>query len=112
MSTASPAALDEFLARFTSQVGSGFGLIQGDVQGVFATLMVISLGLSALLWALDENQNIPAALIRKVLLFGFFAWLITGWRSLSLTVVNGFAALGLKAAGGGLSVGEFMSAPS
>lgn len=112
MATASPAAIDEFLDRFTSQVGSGFGLIQGDVQGVFAILMVISIGLSALLWALDEHQNVPAALIRRIMLFGFFAWLITGWRSLSLVVVNGFAALGLKAGGGSLGLADLMQAPS
>lgn len=111
MATASPSALDDFLDRFTSQVATGFGLIQGDVQGVFATLVVISLGLSALLWALDDHQNVPAALIRKVLLFGFFAWLITGWRSLSLTVVNGFVALGLKAGGGGANP-NFLDSPS
>jgi type IV secretion system protein TrbL len=112
MQTASPAAIDEFLARFTSQVGNGFGLIQGDVQTVFASLMVISIGLSGLLWALDENQNIPGALIRKVLLFGFFAWLISGWRTLSLTIVNGFVGLGLKAGGGSLAVSDLMQSPS
>jgi type IV secretion system protein TrbL len=108
MSTASPAAIDQLLDRYTTQVGSGFGLIQGDVQATFGILMIISLGLSALLWALDEHQNIPAALVRKILLFGFFAWLISGWRALTLTVINGFAALGLKAGGGSLTVGELM----
>lgn len=108
MSTASPAAIDTLLDRYTAQVGSGFGLIQGDVQAVFGTLMVISLGLSALLWALDENQNVPAALVRKILLFGFFAWLITGWHTLTLVVINGFAALGLKAGGGQMGVGDLM----
>uniref|UniRef100_B0T9G2 P-type conjugative transfer protein TrbL n=1 Tax=Caulobacter sp. (strain K31) TaxID=366602 RepID=B0T9G2_CAUSK len=112
MSTASPAALDEYLNRYTTQVGGGFGLLQGDVQAVFASLVIISLGLSGLLWALDENENVPAALIRKVLLFGFFAWLITGWHAITQTVVNGFAALGLKAGGGSLSVGDLMHSPS
>ncbi|WP_454718961.1 P-type conjugative transfer protein TrbL [Caulobacter segnis] len=112
MQTASPAALDEFLARFTNQVGSGFGLVQGDVQAVFGTLMVISIGLSGLLWALDETQNVPAALIRKVMLFGFFAWLLASWHDLTLTVVKGFAALGLKAGGGSLSLADLMNAPS
>lgn len=108
MSTASPAAIDDLLDRYTSQVGSGFGLIQGDVQATFGILMIISLGLSALLWALDEHQKVPAALVRKILLFGFFAWLISGWKALTLTVINGFAALGLKAGGGALTVGELM----
>lgn len=111
MSTASPAAIDQLLDRYTAQVGSGFGLIQGDVQATFGLLMIISLGLSALLWALDENHNVPAALVRKILLFGFFAWLISGWHALTLTVINGFAALGLKAGGGQLGVGDLM-APS
>lgn len=108
MTTASPAAIDELLDRYTTQVGSGFGLIQGDVQTTFGILMIISLGLSALLWALDEHQNVPAALVRKILLFGFFAWLISGWKALTLTVINGFAALGLKAGGGALSIGDLM----
>lgn len=111
MSTASPAAIDQLLDRYTTQVGSGFGLIQGDVQATFGILMTISLGLSALLWALDEHQNVPAGLVRKILLFGFFAWLISGWHALTLTVVNGFAALGLKAGGGQMSVDDLM-APS
>ncbi|MEH0196295.1 P-type conjugative transfer protein TrbL [Caulobacter sp. CCNWLY153] len=108
MSTASPAAIDDLLDRYTTQVGSGFGLIQGDVQATFGVLMTISLGVSALLWALDEHENVPAALVRKILLFGFFAWLISGWKALTLTVINGFAALGLKAGGGALSVGDLM----
>ncbi|KQV54648.1 P-type conjugative transfer protein TrbL [Caulobacter sp. Root342] len=108
MTTASPAAIDELLDRYTTQVGSGFGLIQGDVQTTFGIVMIISLGLSALLWALDEHQNVPAALVRKILLFGFFAWLISGWKALTLTVINGFAALGLKAGGGALTVGDLM----
>lgn len=112
MSTASPSALDEFLARYTEQVGAGFPLLSGDVRGVFAALIVISLGLSGLLWAIDENDNIPASLIRKLLLYGFFAWLIASWHDLTLTVVNGFAALGLKAGGGALSVGDLMHSPS
>jgi type IV secretion system protein TrbL len=112
MSTASPAVIDQLLDRYTTQVGTGFGLVQGDVQSVFGVLMVISLGLSALLWALDEQQNVPAALIRKILLFGFFAWLITGWRILTLTVINGFAFLGLKAGGGRLSIGDLMQPSS
>ncbi|PVM83557.1 P-type conjugative transfer protein TrbL [Caulobacter radicis] len=108
MSTASPAAIDDLLDRYTTQVGSGFGLIQGDVQATFGVLMTISLGVSALLWALDEHENVPAALVRKILLFGFFAWLISGWKTLTLTVINGFAALGLKAGGGALTVGDLM----
>ena len=111
MATADPAALDQFISAFTGQVGNGFGAIAGPVQGVLATLVVISITLSAILWAIDETQNIMAALIRKILLIGFFAWLVTNWHSLTLTVINGFAKLGLQASGGG-SIGDFTRAPT
>ena len=49
MATATPAALDEFIRRFTGQIDSGFGLIAGDVQAILATLVVISITLTAIL---------------------------------------------------------------
>ena len=112
MATADPAVLDDFLNRFRSQVDAGFGLIQGDGSGVLATLVTISIIITALLWAIDENQNVLASLVRKVLLVGFFAWLVAQWHSLSTTVVNGFAALGLKAGGGAMTVSTFTTSPS
>lgn len=111
MATADPAALDQFITAFTGQVGAGFGAISGDVQGVLATLVVISIVLSAIMWAIDETQNVLAPFVRKILLIGFFAWLVTNWHSLSLVVVNGFAKLGLKASNGG-SIGDFTRAPT
>lgn len=111
MATASPAALDEFIRRFTTQIDTGFGVISGEVQTVLGTLVVISIALTAILWAIDETQNVLASLVRKVLLVGFFAWLVGSWHMLSLTVVNGFGQLGLRASGGG-SVDDFMNAPT
>ena len=112
MATADSNALDDFLNTFRTQVDSGFGLISGDVGSVFGVLVVISVGLAALLWAIDETQNVTAAFIRKILLVGFFAWLISSWHSLSVTIVEGFAALGLKAGSGSLSLSDFMNSPS
>ncbi len=112
MATASPAGLDLFLNNFRTQVDSGFGLISGDVQGVLGTLVVISIVTTAIFWAIDENQNVLASLVRKVLLIGFFAWLVTQWHTLSQTVVDGFASLGLKAGGGAMSLGNFLNSPS
>ncbi len=112
MATADASALDDFLNTFKSQVDSGFNLIQGDVSAVLGTLVVISIAATAILWAIDENQNVLASLVRKVLLVGFFAWLVTQWHILSSTVVNGFAALGLKAGGGTMTVSTFTTSPS
>ncbi len=110
--TADPAVLDDFLNKFRTQVDAGFGLIQGDVSNTLATLVVISIVTTAILWAIDENQNVLASLVRKVLLVGFFAWLVAQWPTLTKTVVNGFAALGLKAGGGTMTVSTFTTSPS
>ena len=110
--TADTSTLDDFLNKFRTQVDAGFGLIQGDVSAVLATLVVISITITAILWAIDENQNVLASLVRKVLLVGFFAFLVAQWPSLAATVVNGFAALGLKAGGGTMDVTTFTQSPS
>src|SRR5258708_7678760 len=112
MATADPGALDDFLTKFRGKVDAGFGLIQGDVPATLATLVVISIVVTAILWAVDENQNVLASLVRKVLLVGFFAWLVTQWPTLTKTIVNGFAALGLKAGGGAMSLSDFTTSPS
>src|SRR5271154_6354608 len=112
MATADPAVLDDFLNQFRTQVDAGFGLIQGDVSATLGTLVVISIVVTAILWAIDENQNVLASLVRKILLVGFFAFLVTQWHALSTTVVNGFAALGLQAGGGAMSVTTFTTSPS
>jgi type IV secretion system protein TrbL len=112
MATADPAVLDDFLNKFRTQVDAGFGLIQGDVSATLGTLVVISIVITALLWAIDENQNVLASLVRKVLLVGFFAWLVSQWPTLTKTVINGFAALGLKAGGGAMTVTTFTTSPS
>ena len=112
MATADPAVLDDFLNKFRTQVDAGFGLIRGDVSATLGTLVVISIVITALLWAIDENQNVLASLVRKVLLVGFFAWLVSQWPILTKTVVNGFAALGLKAGGGAMTVTTFTTSPS
>jgi len=53
-----------------------------------------------------------ASLVRKVLLVGFFAFLVAQWPTLTKTIVNGFAALGLKAGGGAMSLSDFTTSPS
>ena len=112
MATADPAVLDDFLNKFRAQVDAGFGLIQGDVSATLGTLVVISIVVTAILWAIDENQNVLASLVRKTLLVGFFVFLVAQWPTLSKTIVNGFAALGLKAGGGAMTLTDFTTSPS
>lgn len=104
--------IDRFLSAYLNAIDSGFGLIKPDVLNVFGLLIVITIGITAVFWALDENNNVAAGLFRKTLQIGFFAWLIGDWAGLSKTVVLGFAQLGLQAGGAGVNVNTFLSSPS
>ena len=104
--------IDQFLNAYLAAINSGFGLLRPDVMNVFGILIVITIGITAVFWALDENNAIVAGLFRKVLLIGFFAWLLNDWSGLTSTIVKGFAALGLKAGGSAMSVQAFLSSPS
>jgi type IV secretion system protein TrbL len=75
-------------------------------------LVLISVSGAALFWALDENSQISAALIRKILLVGAFSWLLASWQTLSRAIAEGFAALGLKAGSGSLSLSDLMQSPT
>lgn len=104
--------IDKFLNAYLAAINSGFGLLRPDVMNVFGILIVITIGITAVFWAIDENNAVVAGLFRKVLLIGFFAWLLNDWNGLTSTIVKGFAALGLKAGGSAMSVQAFLSSPS
>ena len=104
--------IDTFLAAFLNAIDGGFGLISPDVMNVFSILIVITIGITAVFWALDENNTVVAGLFRKTLLIGFFGWLLSDWNNLTKTIVLGFAQLGLKAGGSSMPVGSFITEPS
>ncbi len=100
--------IDQFLNVFTQYIDSGFGLLQGDVKWLAATLIAIDLVLAALFWAWAPDEDVVARLVRKVLFVGAFAFIINNWASLSKIVFESFAGLGLKASGTGLSEADFL----
>lgn len=100
--------IDQFLNVFTQYIDSGFGLLQGEVKWLAATLIAIDLVLAALFWAWAPDENVIARLVKKVLFVGAFAFIINNWASLSRIVFESFAGLGLKASGTGLSEADFL----
>lgn len=103
--------IDKFLADFTSSTSTGFGLINHDVTAIFGTLIVISIGLMAVYWAIDENNSVLPALFRKTLQIGFFVYVVNDWQGLSKTVVLGFIQIGLKAGASSMNPNTFMQEP-
>ena len=102
------SVIDQFLQTFTRFIESGFGLLQGDVNYLSTTLIVIDITLAGIFWAMSENTNVIAQLLRKVLYVGFFAFIITNFAILSNVVFDSFAGLGLRAGGSSLTAADIM----
>ncbi len=106
------AVIDRFLATFAQYIDSGFGLLQGDVAFLTATLIVIDMTLAGLFWAMNhasgQGDDVIAKLLRKVLYVGAFAYIIGNFNVLAGIVFRSFAGLGLIASGSSLTMGNFL----
>ncbi|MED5500628.1 MAG: P-type conjugative transfer protein TrbL [Pseudomonadota bacterium] len=104
--------IDHFLNVFSTYIDSGFGLLQGEVAFLTATLVVIDMTLAGLYWALGhvtgQGEDVLAKLIRKVLYVGAFAYIIGNFNWLASIVFRSFAGLGLTATGSALSMETFL----
>ncbi|HBN9689373.1 MULTISPECIES: P-type conjugative transfer protein TrbL [Pseudomonas] len=103
--------IDRFLDTFSRYIDSGFGLLQGEVAYLTATLVAIDMTFAGLYWALGhatgQGEDVMAKLIRKVLYVGAFAYIIGNFNWLSSIVFRSFAGLGLTATGA-LSMDTFL----
>lgn len=100
--------IDTFLATFIRYIDSGFGLLAGDVAYLSTSLIIIDVTLAGLFWALGQNVDVIAGLIKKVLYVGFFAFVIGNFSALSNIIFDSFARLGIVATGGALTPADLM----
>ncbi|MGY8606043.1 P-type conjugative transfer protein TrbL [Gluconobacter cerinus] len=100
--------IDNFLAIFTQYIDSGFGLVQGDVHWLAATLITIDITLAGLFWALAPDEDVLARLIRKTLFIGMFAFIIGNFNGLARIIYESFAGLGIEAGGGHLTQAQLL----
>jgi len=104
--------IDRFLDVFSRYIDSGFGLLQGEVAFLTATLIVIDMTLAGLFWAMGhasgQGDDVIAKLLRKVLYVGAFAYIIGNFNALASVVFRSFAGLGLTASGSTLSMSNFL----
>ncbi|MGU2390836.1 P-type conjugative transfer protein TrbL [Pseudomonas aeruginosa] len=95
--------IDRFLDTFSRYIDSGFGLLQGEVAYLTATLIAIDMTIAGLYWSLGhatgQGEDVTAKLIRKVLYVGAFAYIIGNFNWLAGIVFHSFAGLGLTATG-------------
>uniref|UniRef100_UPI0009374579 P-type conjugative transfer protein TrbL n=3 Tax=Pseudomonadota TaxID=1224 RepID=UPI0009374579 len=104
--------IDRFLDTFSRYIDSGFGLLQGEVAFLTATLIVIDMTIAGLYWAMShatgQGEDVIAKLLRKVLYVGAFAYIIGNFNWLAGIVFRSFAGLGLTATGSTLSMESFL----
>lgn len=103
--------IDRFLDTFSRYIDSGFGLLQGEVAYLTATLIAIDMTIAGLYWSLGhatgQGEDVMGKLIRKVLYVGAFAYIIGNFNWLAGIVFRSFAGLGLTATGA-LSMETFL----
>lgn len=100
--------IDSFTQTFIQYIDSGFGLLDGEVAFLTATLIVIDLTLVGLFWAMDPNKDVLGSFIKKVLYVGFFAFILNNFQSLSMIIFNSFGGLGLAATNTGMTAADLL----
>ena len=103
--------IDRFLDTFSRYIDSGFGLLQGEVAFLTATLIVIDMTIAGLYWAMShatgQGEDVIAKLLRKVLYVGAFAYIINNFNWLASIVFRSFAGLGITATGSAITMENF-----
>lgn len=104
--------IDRFLDTFSRYIDSGFGLLQGEVAFLTATLIVIDMTIAGLYWAMShatgQGEDVIARLLRKVLYVGAFAYIIGNFNWLASIVFRSFAGLGITATGSAITMENFL----
>ena len=85
--------IDNFLSVFTSYIDSGFGLLGPDVAYLTTFLVTIDIVLAGLFWALSQNTDVIAGLLKKVLYVGFFAFIL---KILTLSIITNTITKSIK----------------
>lgn len=98
--------VNDFMTLIIDQINSGFGFIQNDVWWLFQVLIVINLTLAGIYWAFGTD-DVLVNLMRRVLVIGFFIFLIENWRYLTEIVADTFVEFGLDSGGGVINRAEF-----
>ncbi|PJL68704.1 P-type conjugative transfer protein TrbL [Stenotrophomonas maltophilia] len=104
--------IDRFLDTFSRYIDSGFGLLQGEVAFLTATLIVIDMTIAGLYWAMShatgQGDDVIVKLLRKVLYVGAFAYIIGNFNWLASIVFRSFAGLGITATGSAITMENFL----
>lgn len=102
--------IDRFLNIFSAYIDTGFGLLNGEIRYLTATLIAIDITIAGLVWAWKSNgaEEVIAALVKKTIYIGAFAFILTNFNVLANILLRSFAGLGLIAGGSGLTAADLL----
>lgn len=107
--TASSQTSNDLMMVFSNTISSGFAALNGPVSSIFGLMIALVVALTGLGWAISPNRDLLSGAFSKILLIGFFAYLINDWQGLTETIFSGFLTIGLTAGGGHLSASDFLN---
>ncbi|TVR78336.1 MAG: P-type conjugative transfer protein TrbL [Rhodospirillales bacterium] len=107
--------LNDILRNMDVFLVTALPFLNPDVRYLFNSFLVITILFSGLWLAFGEGGYDIRFFLKKILLIGFFSFLVTNWLYVTDIVIQTFAKLGLKAGAGGgpgITVAEFFSPSS
>ncbi len=103
--------LTTLLNTFAAVFSGGFSRIYPDAMHLLSILAALEVAVAAVWWTLTD-ENVPVALLRKIMQIGFFIFLVTNYETLINVTLDGFVLTGLKAGGAGAAKISLIKDPS
>jgi type IV secretion system protein TrbL len=88
------------LGFFADALDKGRSTLFGDARSLFSLLVTIEVIFAGIYMAIGGSGDLRAA-ARKILIIGFFSWIINSYDSILRVVLDGFIYAGQKASGVG-----------
>lgn len=107
--------LDQILRDLDIFLTAAMPFLRPDAYYLFNSFLVLTIVFAGAWLAFGVPTHNVQFFIKKLLLIGFFAFLVTNWLTVTQVVVHSFSQLGLKSAasgGSGLTVAQFFSPSS
>lgn len=104
--------LGKFMKTYLNSVGTAYANITPEVHFFMAGMITLVIAITALftfIWG--DWETVVRGLVGKIILIGFFLYLIDNWPSLTNDIGLSMTQLGLSAGGQGTSATTFLQNP-
>lgn len=91
--------LTNLLNTFVGIFSLGYGRLLPDALHLLAILASLEMVFAGLWWAFDGGQRVEVELLKKVLIIGFFIWIVSNYKWFIELVIGGFINVGERAGG-------------